>query len=58
MFYGFSFTEAGFFKRGENGGFLIFPLSKNLKGFLRNDNDQNMYTEMNSSWKNEIKRRI
>ena len=44
----FSFTEAGFFQ----------ALSKNLKGFLRNDNDQNMYTEMNSSWKNEIKRRI
>lgn len=59
MFYGFFLLQRpDFFKRGENGGFLIFPLSKNLKGFLRNDNDQNMYTEMNSSWKNEIKRRI
>ena len=59
MFYGFFLLQRpDFFKRGENSGFLIFPLSKNLKGFLRNDNDQNMYTEMNSSWKNEIKRRI
>jgi len=56
LFYGFFLLQRpDFFKRGENGGFLIFPLSKNLKGFLRNDNDQNMYTEMNSSWKNEIK---
>ena len=51
MFYGFFLLQRpDFFKRGENSGFLIFPLSKNLKGFLRNDNDQNMYTE--------IKRRI
>mgnify|MGYP003191308128 CR=1 FL=1 len=59
MFYGFFLLQRlDFFKRGKNSGFLIFPLSKNLKGFLRNGNDQNMYTEMNSSWKNEIKRRI
>ena len=54
----FLLLRPDFFKRGEKGGFLIFPLFKNLKGFLRNDNDQNMYTGMNSSWKNEIKRRI
>ena len=48
MFYGFFLLQRpDFFKRGENSGFLIFPLSKNLKGFLRNDNDQNMYTGIN-----------